>query len=241
MIPNNNLSTKDDFSIKGLLDALRRFNSKERFYLVGHFLGNPNFMPDKARLAELEDKLGIIPKGTFVDAGPTNTFCAMDYHLDWLNGALELAFLPTAGGNPIGSRITGSQEDIDLLLAFDTPNHLKHHHIVLVEAKGVISFSNSQLESKLKRLNDIFFIDGGQPRFQNLEVHLVLAAPRHPTGDRLHWSSNIWEQIFSHLPIPKKLLKITRTDNSGKPTKKGWSQWEIEERRQGEKRNKADV
>ena len=77
----------------------------------------------------------------------TKTLRAMDYHLDWLNGALELDFA-YGRGDPIGSRITGSQEDIDLLLAFDTPNHLKHDHIVLVEAKGVISFSNSQLESK---------------------------------------------------------------------------------------------
>jgi hypothetical protein len=224
----NNISTETIFSIKGLLDALRRFNAKERFFLVGHFLGNPKFTPDPKILEKLQSDLNI-PKEIFVNA--PDKFCAMDYHLDWLNGALELAFLSSAGDSRIGSsRVTGTQEDIDLLLAFDTPSQSKRYHIVLVEAKGVTTFSNSQLESKMKRLNDIFFVDGGKPRFNNLEVHLVLAAPsgQHP---RLHRPSKPWNPIFLDLPMPdkKELLKITLTDDSGKPTKSG-SKWKTVKR-----------
>jgi hypothetical protein len=228
---NNNISTKDDFYIKGLLDALRRFNAKERFYLVGHFLGNAKFTPNKVRLAELEDKLDITPKGTFVEAAENNIFCAMDYHLDWLNGALELAFSPSAGGsrkdNP--DRVTGTQEDIDLLIAFDTPNHLKHYHIVLIEAKGITTFSNSQMNSKMKRLNDIFFVGGGKPRFNNLEVHLVLAEP-HRQHPKLILPGKPWNPKYFDLPGPekKKLLKITLTDDFGTP--KSVSNWKIEKR-----------
>ena len=86
----NNISTKDIFT-NGLLDALRRFNAKERCLLSGYFLGNREFRPGRECLEKLEHKLKI-PEDIFVKA--SNIFCAMDYHLDWLNGALELAFLP---------------------------------------------------------------------------------------------------------------------------------------------------
>jgi hypothetical protein len=217
-----------NFSGLNLLDALRRFNAKERFYLVGHFLGNPDFTPDPKRLAELEEMTDL-PSGTLVEA--PNKFCAMDYHLDWLNGALELAFLNRTRGDRVGNRITGSQEDIDFLLAFDTHNQSNRYHIVLVEAKGVISFSNSQLDSKLKRLEDIFFVDGRQQRFQNLGVHLVLAAPKRPSENRLHRQPENWKHAFINLPMPEKIFKITRTDKADKPDRNQWSKWKIEERK----------
>ena len=86
------LSTNADLKINGLIEALRRFNAKERFFLVNHFLGK--FTPDHMILEKLENDLSL-PKGIFVKA--PDPFCAMDYHLDWLNGALELAFLHKFG------------------------------------------------------------------------------------------------------------------------------------------------
>lgn len=230
---NNNISTKTIFSINGLLDALRRFNAKERFYLVGYFLGNPDFKPGMACLDKLEHDLGI-PKGIFakaVEAG--DFFCAMDYHLDWLNGALERAFLSSAGDSRNGkSRIKGTQEDIDMLLAFDTPSQSKRYHIVLVEAKGVTSVSNKQLISKLNRLDAILLDNNEQPRFGNLAVHFILATPcgQHP---RLKWQSKFWEKPeLLELNIPlNDLLKITRYDDRGPTRKEDWSEWKVEKRK----------
>jgi len=48
--------------------------------------------------------------------------------------------------------ITGTQEDVDLLLVFDTG---KVPLVVLVEAKGASHFSSSQVDSKLTRLATI--------------------------------------------------------------------------------------
>jgi hypothetical protein len=240
MIPNSNLLWKDDFSINGLLDALRKFNAKERFYLVGQFLGNPEFKPKEDRLADLE-KLLKITEGTFVKA---KKFCAMDYHLDWLNGALESAFLDKREGSlneeeSCKYRITGTQQDIDLLLAFETPGH--RFYIVLVEAKGVSSFLPAQLESKLDRLDAIFF-KNNQPRF-DVEVHLVLAVPPEiQESVKSQWpENNKWKPKFIDLPIREDLLKITRTDDHGKPTKKDWKKWKIEKRPKLGKKEKADV
>ncbi len=232
MVPDaNNPCTKANV---GLLDTLRKFNAKERFYLVGHFLGNPKFNPDKVRLADLENKLQL-PEDIFVKA--TDVFCAMDYHLDWLNGALECAFLNNGEGSRFDShgvdshRVTGTQEDIDLLLAFSTASHPKRYHIVLIEAKGVTSISNSQLESKLKRFDAIFLKDDDKLRFDKLAVHFILAVPprQHP---QLKWESKLWKDPkFLDLPMGvEKFLKITRVDDDYKPTKKNWSKWIIKTR-----------
>lgn len=230
---SGNTSKNGNFAVNGLLNVLKRFNAKERFYLVGHFLGNPNFTPNKKVLSDLENKLKI-QTGTFTEVEVNNIFCAMDYHLDWLNGALELAFFGTTGDDRKGMRVTGSQEDIDLIIAFKTHGP-KTYHLVLVEAKGVISFSNSQLKSKVNRLIDIFY-ENGKQRFEDIEVHMILAAPWKPAEGRLDWPpedilipensflSKTPEYIF--LRVEENLLKIARSDNT-----KEWSRWRVDSRK----------
>lgn len=212
----------NDFSNNGLLDALRKFNAKERFYLVGHFLGNPQFRPDIARVASLERVLNI-PSGLFV--GAVDTFCAMDYHLDWLNAALKLYHDPNIKNRALQKSedcTTGTQQDIDLLLAFDTLLYSPRYHIVLIEAKGVDSFSNDQLKSKQKRFKTIF----SDADKLNIKVHYVLMAPSSPKEYKLDEALKTWGWEFLPLPMPSGLLKVTR--DSGK---REWTTWKIEERK----------
>lgn len=91
---------------------------------------------------------------------PCDACWAVDYHIDWLFGALTLDRLGHAADtcvrNPVSSKaseaapgrlIRGTQEDLDLILAFDRT-------IILTETKGVTSWGNKQLASKRRRLAD---------------------------------------------------------------------------------------
>ena len=65
-------------------------------------------------------------------------FVGLDYHLDWLVAALTCA----AEGKWRGIRrndedlVHGSQEDVDLLVAFQKDELA---HIIMIEAKGVLN------------------------------------------------------------------------------------------------------
>jgi len=141
--------------MSSLLDYLKMFNSKERFFLVGQILGKSRFSPSKKFRGELNKVLGL--------EIPTKVFAAMDYHLDWLYASLELArgckekYIHKNGNQKADKKIKGQQEDIDFLIAFnENDDEKKPTHIVLIEAKGVTAWSNKQMDSKVKRLNEIF-------------------------------------------------------------------------------------
>jgi len=65
-----------------LIEILRRFNRKERFFLVGAALGNKDFSLGKEFKKTLEKKIGVKIRG--------DVFTAMDYHLDWIDVSLKL-------------------------------------------------------------------------------------------------------------------------------------------------------
>src|SRR5205085_6240812 len=71
--------------MSSLIKVLDDFNRKERFFLVGFALGNPGFRPHAAFLQELGATVGV----TFPH-DPDDTWCWMDYHLDWLYASLVL-------------------------------------------------------------------------------------------------------------------------------------------------------
>jgi hypothetical protein len=114
----------------------------------------------------------------------------MDYHFDWLYASLQLAdrfphdadlkdqpfespdFRLPKAKQPV--YVNENQEDIDLLVAFETVDTT---HLVLVEAKGATSWSNAQLNSKLGRMKTIFDPDAKWSR-SDVQPHLVLISPR---------------------------------------------------------------
>lgn len=191
-----------------IIDNLRRFNSKERFHLVGWALGNPEFELDSGFRDAVSKFFGI--------AVPQDAFVAMDFHLDWL-----FASLYYGSGMKIGSaaardplEISGSQQDIDLLVAWSDGGETP---ILLLEAKGVTDWGNKQLREKAARLRVIFGSDGSRwladyrvrPRFG-------LVSPSTPqkvdTTQWPGWMKPGGDLPHIQLPLQGDFLRIERSD-----------------------------
>ena len=169
----------EDQSASRLVDALHAFNAKERNFLMRYVLRGEIYSQssDPSGGDQSPDRwvhknfLDSLKKANVIDKNPEPrcVYAAMDYHLDWLNAALWFF----RNGKPVSSSparesvakrrcqsseepcafdVTGTQEDVDLLLVFDTG---KVPLVVLVEAKGASHFSSSQVDSKLTRLATI--------------------------------------------------------------------------------------
>ena len=137
--------------MQNLSKYLRDFNSKERSFLVGQILGNPGFTLSSEFREKLRELLEI--------PIPADALSAMDYHIDWLYASLRLA----KDGDPSkvypndDYKIKAHQEDVAWLIAFKSENI---YHLVLIEAKGVTSWTNKQMTSKANRFGDIFVEQG---------------------------------------------------------------------------------
>lgn len=217
-----------------LIDNLKSFNRKERFYLIGQMLGNPEFRMDDKQLDKISNLIGLTI--------PRKYFAAMDYHLDWIYASLFLtqndantAFKRNSienDGVKIDYQISGTQEDVDFLLAF--VDHENTTHIVMIEAKGDSYFTNAQLNSKNKRFKAIF---GDEDTWPNVKPHFLLCSPKEPQN------VSIEDPVYFMLakdqnPIWFPLLmgtgknKVTRCmddDKNNKPSSEG-DHWKVENR-----------
>ncbi|MBL0519901.1 hypothetical protein JD523_03110 [Aeromonas enteropelogenes] len=196
-----------------LIDNLKSFNRKERFYLIGQMLGNPEFRMDDNQLDKISKLIGLTI--------PRKYFAAMDYHLDWIYASLYLT-----QNNPTGRvernfieeneiaidyQISGTQEDVDFLLAF--VDHENTTHIVMIEAKGDNYFSNSQLDSKNKRFKAIF---GNKDTWPNVKPHFLICSPKEPQN------VNIEEPAYFIFKSSKLLwLELNMGDGKNKVTRWG--------------------
>lgn len=201
--------------MSGLIDNLRSFNSKERFFLIGKVLGNPDFRLSTAFKNNLGNKLEL-------DI-PDSAFAAMDYHLDWLYASLYLTF----NGEPHGVHpnknkiIRAQQEDVDFIIAFDSGGT---YHIILIEAKGVTGWTNRQLDSKAKRFGQFFGVEG--TNWRGVIPHFLLMSPRRPSHD-VHfsgwpaWMHSNGQVNWLELKIPQDLYKVTRCDAKGRNDRNG--------------------
>jgi hypothetical protein len=150
--------------ISKLVSALSRFNRKERFWLLNKALGAPFVNLDPSFLNELRSKLGIVI--------PDTPWWSFDYHFDWLHAVLKYGpgyhiEPPYAEFKNEPETIKGSQEDIDLIIAFEQT-------IILIEAKLSGSWNNKQMRSKAERMLDL--------PHSHVNLHLVLASPKAPRG-----------------------------------------------------------
>ncbi len=206
-----------------LIEILKFFNRKERFFLLAQALdlprsGQPNdpkFMLSK----EFRRELGEI----FEPEVPTDAFVAIDYHLDWIQASLVLAKSRQKHDATYpneGRVIKGNQEDTDLLIAFKIDGQ---YHLVLVEAKGYSTWDSKQMRSKVKRLRKIFGEDGKQ--HPNVKPYFFLMSDRRPQRLNVEWLT--WmldkdETIPSHIKmqLPQR-LKVERCDSDGNSNKEG--------------------
>ncbi len=126
--------------------ALMNFNRSERFWLIRNALGDKSEKLDPKFCKLLYEKHFI--------AVPDNAWWAMDYHLDWLVGALhfrinkdEETTVKEQENQELnnGTRwVNGSIEDIDLLIAFGET-------LIFIEAKGDEDWNYQRLQSKIDR------------------------------------------------------------------------------------------
>ncbi len=149
-----------------LMTLFKKFNRKERFYLVGNALGNPEFNLS-------EDFINKIQKA-FVDLNqpiPSNAFVAMDYHLDWIYTALFLSANENKNVYDLDSNlVTANQEDVDLLVAFPDQNDINKTHLILCECKAESSWTNKQISSKASRLKKIF--GETENKYKDIIIHI---------------------------------------------------------------------
>ncbi|EKB15938.1 hypothetical protein [Aeromonas veronii] len=216
-----------------LIDNLKSFNRKERFYLIGQMLGNPEFRMDKIQLDEISRLIGITI--------PSEYFAAMDYHLDWIYASLFLTqehdektfprnFIDN--NKKVDLQISGTQEDVDFLLAF--VDHENTTHIVMIEAKGDSYFSNAQLNSKNKRFKAIF---GDEDTWPNVRPHFLLCSPKEPQNvtieDPVYFMlTKDQNPIWFPLIMGTGKNKVTRCmdgDKNNKPSSEG-DHWKVENR-----------
>ncbi|HHQ4887552.1 TPA: hypothetical protein ACSP3N_004176 [Aeromonas veronii] len=213
-----------------IISNLRSFNRKERFYLIGQMLGNPEFRMDDNQLDKISKLIGLTI--------PRKYFAAMDYHLDWIYASLYLTknnskscvernFIEE-NGIETDYQISGTQEDVDFLLAF--VDEKKITHIVMIEAKGDSYFSNGQLDSKNKRFKAIF---GNENTWPNVRPHFLLCSPKEPQKINIEEPAYF---IFKNSKLPWLELdmgegknKVTRCDDEGEPYNNG-EYWTVENR-----------
>jgi hypothetical protein len=197
-----------------VIDLLRAFNRKERFYLIGKALGNPAFVLDARFRSELGSVAGV--------AVPADAFAAMDYHLNWLHAVRLLAENCTATlfQHDIDVVKAGNQEDIDLLVAFETGSVC---HMLLIEAKGVGRWQPRQLRSKADRLLPIFGVQGSG--WSGVVPRFIATSPMKPSrtvAEQLpDWMAPGGTLPWLELELPSSLTRIERCDPSGKKNATG--------------------
>jgi len=200
--------------MSAMIDNLEKLNRKERFFLIGMVLGNSKFKLDPMFRQRLSTKFNVVI--------PDTAFVAMDYHLNWIFAAAALTFSSPESGriyeNASGT-IDGTQEDVDLLVAFEDASGLSH--LIMLEAKGVTAFSNSQFEHKINRFKSIFGETGD--RWAEIKPYFGLVSPRK--SKRLHYDlCPAWLKVGDKIPwfemsIPSDRLTVFGCDEKGRPNK----------------------
>jgi hypothetical protein len=203
-----------------ILGHLESFNRKERFFVVGMALGNRTFSLCRDFRMEINRALRL-------DV-PSKAFVAMDYHLDWLYASVYLQAHHNVGEvhDNLKKLIHAQQEDIDLVVAYQDGETC---HIVLLEAKGVIGFTNKQMASKAARLGEIFGPKGdARP---GVMPHFAIVSPREPQLLKTEkWPR--WMLVDNRIPwielaLPVGLKKITRCTDQGVRAATG-NHWKVD-------------
>jgi hypothetical protein len=203
--------------LEGLIEILESLNRKERFFLVGAALGNKDFRLGDEYAQELSDLFDL--------AVPSNSWVAMDYHLDWISTALHVTHNQLSHGDPWlnDGIVKGNQEDVDLIVGFERAGTTV---LLLLEAKAATGWTNSQQQSKADRLSGIFGAEADS--YPGVEPHFALTSPRRPKRlDPSHWPS--WMKapdgspIWFPLNVPPNWRQVVRCDQEGQRSATGGS------------------
>lgn len=237
---------QESYAKNDLIGLLRKLNSKERYWLLWNVIGRDD--ADAEGGASVDRPIesdSFVLTHTFckklqavldIKGIPADIFWAMDYHLDWLWGAKNVA--DKIGLHSAGYR--GNQQDVDLLIVFKVEGAV---HMIMIEAKGVTPWDNQQLASKMERMNDLFGVDGD--KWVGVTPHFVLMSPsessqidtsswpvwalkkqangaQQPPGEERRDEAKILgSPHWIKLEIPVDLEKFTRCDGNKKSSNAG--------------------
>ena len=181
----------------GIDTHLRAFNRKERYWLLRNAIGSKFELLDREFLNSIEKSLSETGKSVEI---PDDAWFAVDYHFDWIYGAIVRYSQSVATSietrSPRSRRrvagaenqydILGSQEDVDLLIAFGRT-------IVMVEAKFEGGWAGSQISRKQTRFEDVDIFQRellGESGSDLLQIHFMLTSrdnKKRPTNSALPW------------------------------------------------------
>ncbi|MEO9167703.1 MAG: hypothetical protein ABI230_04795 [Aestuariivirga sp.] len=176
IIPQTSDNLNLEAQLMTLVEALKQFNRKERYWLIQQALGKPQL--DAKFLTELSLALNKQCGDKSKIRIPENAYWAIDYHFDWIAGALEsiaMAKEPFPNSPSNKQLVRGNQEDIDLLVAYE-------HTLILVECKAGESWSIKQLKSKKNRICLIkkLIIEKGL----GIDIHKAIVSSDDPSESR---------------------------------------------------------
>lgn len=221
---------------ESLLQIIERFNRKERYIVFQQATSEGAVTLTEAFRGELDAALSWdVPEDVLV---------LTDYHLTWLYAALEMhagewasegsenkaerdvpsVTVVVDGQEKTRSAIERNQEDIDLLLAWESRGET---HVGLIEVKAYSSWSNPQLASKAARLEAIFGGDGKAYSERNVVPHFALMSFNAPKGIKTNrWP--VWmcpDGTTAHLTISSgdapSRLAVGQVDGAGRPSDTG--------------------
>lgn len=198
---------------EGIINIFKSFNRKERFAVVAQTTQG-GFSIDQSFFNSVVDLLGVDNgKADFEGA-----FMAMDYHFDWIAGALGVIGAETFPAKNDGS-VQGNQEDVDLLLVFKQADEC---HLAMIEAKCETGWINKQTESKAKRLR-MLFPEGKTPA--GIVPHWLLFSPKTPQKLRMDlfpdWAKPNGGFLWLKMNEFNATKSVERCDAKGVPFKKG--------------------
>ena len=198
-----------------LLELLRLFNKRERYFLIDYALGGFTLAQQFRRDLEVVLKLDI----------PAEAFVAMDYDLEWLAASLLASRDP--GGDTDFSRIYGgvpiTYPDVDLLIAFKSGEVF---HLVMVEAKAYTGWLNKQMRVKAEYLAKVFGDRGDN--HCGVVPHFCLIAPKEPskwltTGDWPQWMTlESGRPRWLEMKVPGERRVVTRKGQDGLDLPEGY-------------------
>ena len=220
-----------------MMEALMAFNRKERYHVLRHaVLGGPMTLSDRFR-QDLERVLGW-ESSTI----PDNAYVAMDYHLDWISSAYQLAGrgsgikststkefanYPNKKSKPV---ISGNQEDTDLMVAFPEGERVV---LIFIEAKADTPWKLDQIQSKGKRLKSVFGKYADSKKL--VKPKLVLLGPTETDFSREKLKKDCPSWFFVNSTVPslsmspsRELYKPTRTH---KEKNGDYLKWKLERSR----------
>ena len=203
-----------------LIDHLERFDRKERPLLFRLVTSSDD------RLVLNHPFRDLLQSAIDDEPIPREAFVAFDYHLNWLHAAIQLTHGDWEIGKPApkatvpseGSRkaIERNQEDIDLLVAWDSPKGWTG--IALVEAKAYSGWTNKQVQSKAARLALVF---DGVPK-NKVRPYFLLTSFKQSAGlSPVNWPTPGTVPPHIELVEPDSRLVLTQTRKNGKPSSKG--------------------